>query len=204
MPQSTLTTSNSSSLKNNLQPPYKLLFFSFLLFIQLQLLILTLYTKTFFQLFLVTQLLQNTSLQMANGLQTPTVFFVLITESIYHLLVISVHIFSSIIMIIFLLATSVRIKYWNLFTIDIPGPASILMYNNSTSPVSFICNLNYNITNLINLLNNSLFLNNYGIPFLQTSSRNSYYSLGLTLSWSLLTGLLSRQFLSLPMILSHL
>ena len=30
MPQSTLTTSNLSSLKNNLQPPYKLLFFFFL------------------------------------------------------------------------------------------------------------------------------------------------------------------------------
>ena len=54
IPQSTLTTSNQSSLKNNLWLLYKLLFFSFLFFVQLQLLIWILCTKTFFQLFLVT------------------------------------------------------------------------------------------------------------------------------------------------------
>ena len=54
MSQSTLTTSNQSSLKNNLQFLYKLLFYFFLFFMQLQLLIWTLYTKTFFQLSLMT------------------------------------------------------------------------------------------------------------------------------------------------------
>ena len=51
MSQSTFTTSNQFLLKNNLQPLYKLLSSSFLLFIQLQLLILTLCTETFFQPF---------------------------------------------------------------------------------------------------------------------------------------------------------
>ena len=53
MPQSTLTTSNQSSLNNSLQPLYELLFSSFPLSIQLQLLIWTLYIKTFFQLSLI-------------------------------------------------------------------------------------------------------------------------------------------------------
>jgi len=53
-----------------------------------------------------------------------------------------------------------------------PGLASVLMYNNSASPVSLVCNPSHNITSPIDLSNNSLFLNNYGIPFLWTSSRN--------------------------------
>jgi len=111
--QSTLTTSNQSSLKNNLQLLYKLLFSSLLLFMQLQSLIWTLYTKTSFWLSLVTQLLQDISLQMANSLQAQTVFSSLITKSIYHLLVISTYVFSSIIIIIFLPDTLVKIKHWN-------------------------------------------------------------------------------------------
>ena len=62
MPQSTLTTSSPSSLKNNLQPPYELLSFFFLLSAQLQSWIWTPYIKTSYRLSLVTQLLQNTSL----------------------------------------------------------------------------------------------------------------------------------------------
>ena len=69
-------------------------------------------------------------------------------------------------MIIFLLATSVRTKHWNLFTMSISGPASILMYNNLTSPVSLVCNLNYNITSLMDLSSNSLSPNSHRIPFL--------------------------------------
>ena len=46
--------------------------------------------------------------------------------------------FSSIIMIIL-----VRTKHWNLFAIDISGLVSILMYNNSASSVSLVCDLNY-------------------------------------------------------------
>jgi len=111
MPQLTLTTSNSSSLINNLWPLYKLLSFSFLLFVQLQLLILTPFTETFFWPFLVIQLLQNTSLEIADGLQTPTVFFISMTKSMYYLLVIFTHTFSSIILIIFFLATSVKTKH---------------------------------------------------------------------------------------------
>ena len=82
-PQSTLTTSNQSLLKNNLQPLYKLLSSSFLFFVQIQSLIWIPYTETFFQLSLVIQLLQNISLQMANGLQIQTVFSFSIIESIY-------------------------------------------------------------------------------------------------------------------------
>ena len=66
--QSTFTTSNLSSLKNNLQPPYKLWFFFSLLSTQLQLWIWTPYIETSSWLSLVTQLLQNTPLQMAGGL----------------------------------------------------------------------------------------------------------------------------------------
>ena len=89
------------------------LIFLFLFSMQLQLWIWTLYIKTFFWLSLVIQLLQNTSLQIANSLQTQTVFFSLTTEYIYHLLVISAYMFSSIIMITSLLDISVRTKYWN-------------------------------------------------------------------------------------------
>ena len=92
MLQSTFSTSNQSLLKNNLQPPYKLLFSSFLFFVQIQSLIWTPYTEIFFQLSLVIQLLQNTSLQMADGLQIQTVFSFSIIESIYQLLVISAYI----------------------------------------------------------------------------------------------------------------
>ena len=81
--QSTLTTSNQSLLKNNLQSPYKLLSSSFLFFVQIQSLIWIPYTETFFQLSLVVQLLQNISLQMADGLQIQTVFSFSIIESIY-------------------------------------------------------------------------------------------------------------------------
>jgi len=57
-----------------------------------------------------------------------------------------------------------------------------LMYNNSTSPVSLVCNLSHNITSLMDLSNNSPSLNDHGIPFLWTSSRNFYHFPGLTLS----------------------
>jgi len=85
-------------------------------------------------------------------------------------------------MITFLLATLVRTKHWNSFAIDIPGPVSVLMYNNSARFVSLVCNLNHNVTSLINLSSNFLSPNNYGIPFLWTSSRNFCHPLGLTLS----------------------
>ena len=99
IPQSTLTTSNQYLLKNSLQPLYKLLFSSFFFFVQLQSLIQTPYTERYFWLSLVTQLLQNTSPQMANSLRTQIVFSSLTTESIYHLLVIFTHTFSSIIIL---------------------------------------------------------------------------------------------------------
>ena len=75
-----------------------------------------------------------------------------------HLPVIFTYIFSSIIMIIFLPDTLVKIKHWNLFTVDIPGPVSMLMYNNSASFMSLVYDLSYNITSPINLLNNFPFL----------------------------------------------
>ena len=203
MPQSTLTTSNSSSLKNNLQPSYELLFSFSLLFTQLQLQIWTPYIETSFWPSLVIQLLQNTSLQMAGGLQIQTVFSSLTTESMYYLLVTSAHMFSSLIMTTSLLDIIVKTKHWNQFTTNIPGPASVLMYNNSASPVSFVCDLSHNITSFTDLSNNFLFLNDHEIPFLWTSLRNFYYSLGLILSWSQLTGSSSRQSLSLPMTPSH-
>ena len=117
----------------------------------------------------------------------------------YYLLVISTHTFSSIIMIIFLLATSVKTKHWNLFAMDISGPVSTLIYNNSASHVLFICDLNHNITSFVDLSRNFLFPNNYKILFLWTSSKNSHHPPDLTLSWLLSTGLLSNQLLSLPM-----
>jgi len=171
MLQSTLTTSNPSSLKNNLWSLYELLSFSFLFFVWLKLLILTHCTKTLFQLFLMTHLLQNTFLQIADSLWIPIIFSILMTEFIYYLLVIFAYMFFSIIMITFLLATLVRKKHWNLFTIGISGLASILMYNNS-------------ITSLIDLSNNFLFPNDYGIPFLWTLSRNFCHFPSLILFWS--------------------
>ena len=190
--QLTLTTLNQFLLKSNLQLSYKLLFFSFLLFAQLQLLIQIFYTEIFFQLFLVTQLLQNTSLQIANGLWISTVFSVLIMEFMYHLLVIFIYMFSSIIMITSLLDTIVRTKHWNQFVMNISSPASILMYNNSASPVLLIYNLSYNITSLTDFSNNFLFSNNHEIPFLQTSLKNSYHPPNLTLFQLQSTNLLSR------------
>ena len=113
MPQSTLTTSSPSSLKNNLQPPYELRSFFSLPSAQLQSWIWTPYIKTSYRLSLVTQLLQNTSLQMAGGLQTQTVYSSSTTEFMYHLLVISAHTFSSTIMITSLPDILVKTKYWN-------------------------------------------------------------------------------------------
>ena len=130
-------------------------------------------------------------------------FSFLTIEFIYYLLVISIHIFSSIIMITFLLDIIVKTKYQNQFTADISGLASMIIYNNSASSVSLIYNPSYNITSSIDLSNNSLFPNDYGILFLQTSLRNFHYPLDLTLSWSQLTGLLNRQSLSLFMTPSH-
>ena len=141
---------------------------------------------------------------MTSGLWTQTVFSSFIIESMYHLLVISTHMFSSIIMTISLLDILVKIKHWNQFAINIPGPAFVLMYNNFASPVSLICNPSYNVTSLIDLSNNFLFLNDYGIPFLQTSLRNFHHSPDLILSWSQSTGSPSRQSLSLSMMPSYL
>ena len=198
MPQSTLTTSSPSSLKNNLQPPYKLQSFFSLLFVQLQSWIQIPYIKTSFWLFLVTQLLQNTPLQRVSDLQTQIVYSSLTTEFIYYLLVISTHAFFSIIMITSLLDILVKTKYQNYFTMNIPGLAFMLMYNNSASPMSLVYNPSHNITSPTDFSNNSLFLNNHGIPFLQTSLRNSHHPPSLTLYWSQLTGSLSRQSLFLP------
>ena len=109
--QSTLTTSNSSSLKNNLWLLYKLLSSFSLLSIQLQSWIWTPYIKISFQPSLVTQLLQNTSPQIASGLWIQMVFSSFITKSMYCLLVTSAHAFSSIIMITSLLNIMVKTKY---------------------------------------------------------------------------------------------
>ena len=201
MLQSTLTTSSLSSPKNNLQPPYELLFFFFLLSTQLQLWIWTPYIKTSYQLSLVTQLLQNTSLQMAGSLWTQIVYSSSTTEFIYHLLVTSAYVFSSIIMITFLSDILVKIKHWNQFAMDTPGPASMLMYNNFASLVSLVCNPSQNVTSPMDLSNNFLSLNNHGILFLQTSLKNFHHSSSLILSWSQLTSSPSRQSLSLSMIL---
>jgi len=94
------------------------------------------------------------------------VSFFLTTEFIYHLLVTSTHIFSSIIMIIFLLNILVKTKHWNSFATDIPSLVFMLIYNNSASLMSLVCNPSHNITSPMNLSNNSLFLNDYGILFL--------------------------------------
>ena len=84
-------------------------------------------------------------------------------------------------MIISLPDIIVKTKHWNEFTMDIPGLVSILMYNSSASPVLLVCDLSYNITSPTDLSNNFLFLNNYGIPILWTSSRNSCHPPGLIL-----------------------
>ena len=192
MPQSIFTTLNLSSLKNNLWPLYKLLSSFSLLFTQLQLWIWIPYIKTFFWLSLVTQLQQNTSLQIASGLQIQTVFSFLTIEFMYHLLVISIYASSSITMITSLLNIMVKIKQQNQFATNIPSPVPVLMYNNSTSPMSLVCNSSHNVTSSTDLSNNFLSLNNHGIPFLQTLLKNFCHSPDLTLSWSQLTGSLSR------------
>jgi len=61
---------------------------------------------------------------------------------------------------------------------------TVLIYNNSASPVSLAYNLSHNVTSPTDLSNNFLSLNDYGIPFLWTSSRNFCHSPDLTLSWS--------------------
>ena len=117
----------------------------------------------------------------------------------YHLLVISAYIFSSIIMITFLSDILVKTKHWNQSVADTSVLASILIYNNSASSVSLVCDPSHNVTSLMDLLNNFLFLNNHGIPFLQTLSRNFCHPLDLILSWSQSTSSPSRQSLFLPM-----
>ena len=119
----------------------------------------------------------------------------------YYLLVISVHTSSSIIIITSLPDIIVKTKHWNQFTADIPSLVSILIYNNSASPILLVYDPSYNVTSPIDLLNNSLFPNDYGIPFLWTSSKNFHHSLNLTLFWLQSTGSPSRQSLSLPMTL---
>ena len=112
--------------------------------------------------------------------------------------------FSCIIMIISLPDILVKIKYQNQFAMDIPGPVSMLMYNNSASPMLLVYNPSHNITSPINLLNNFLFLNNHGILFLWTLLRNFCYPSGLILSQLQLTSLPNKQSLFLPMTPSHL
>ena len=46
---------------------------------------------------------------------------------------------------------------------DTPGPASMLMYNNSASPMSLVYDSSHNITSHTDLSNNSLFLNDHRI-----------------------------------------
>ena len=166
MSQSTLTTSNPSSLKNNLWPLYELLFFFSLLSTQLQSQIWTPYIKISLQPSLVTQLPQNTSLQKASGLQIQMVFSFLTIEFMYYLLVISVHMFSSIIIITSLQDILVKTKHWNQFATNISGLAFMLIYKNSASPMSLVCNPSHNITNPTDPSNNFLSLNNHRIPFL--------------------------------------
>ena len=181
MPQSTLITSSPSSLKNNLQPPYELWSFFFLLSIQLQSWIWTSYIKTSFQLFLVIQSLQNVPLQMASSLRIQTVYL-LLDNRIYvpsagnlrtrvlqynHDHILAGH---------FSQKKNTGISLPQILL------ASVLMYNNFASPVLLVCNPSHNITSPTDLSNNCLFLNNYRIPFLWTSLRNFYHPLGLTLS----------------------
>ena len=138
---------------------------------------------------------------MASGLWTQTVYSFLITEFMYYLLVTSAHVFSSTIMIISLPNILVKTKHWNQSAMDTPGLASMLMYTNSASPMSLVCNPSHNITSPTDLSNNFLSLNDHGIPFLWTLLKNFCHSPGLTLSWSQLTGLPNRQSLFLSMTL---
>ena len=126
------------------------------------------------------------------------------TEFMYYLLVTSAHTFSSTIMITSLPDILVKIKHWNQSATDTPGTASMLMYNNSASPVSLVYDPSHNVTSPMDSSNNSPSLNDHGIPFLWTSLRNFHYPPGLTLSWSQLTGSPSRQSSSLPMTPLHL
>jgi len=66
-------------------------------------------------------------------------------------------------MITFLLYIIVKTKHWNQFAVDIPGPVSILTYNNFVSPVSLVYNISHNITSPTDLSNNFLFPNNHEI-----------------------------------------
>ena len=126
------------------------------------------------------------------------------TEFMYYLLVTSIHAFSSIIMITSSLDILVKTKHWNQSTADISSLASMLIYNNSASSVSFVCNPSHNITSPTDLSNNFLSLNDYRILFLQTSLKNFCYSLDLTLFWLQPTSSPSRQSLFLPMTPSRL
>ena len=111
--------------------------------------------------------------------------------------------FFSIIMITSLLDIIVKTKHWNQFAMDISGPAFMLIYNNSASPILVVCNPSHNITSPIDLSNNSLSLNDHRIPFLWTSSKNFHYPPSLTLFQPQSASSPSRQSLSLPMIPSH-
>ena len=122
----------------------------------------------------------------------------------YYLLVISIYVFSSIIIITSLLDIMVKTKHWNQFTVDIPSQVFVLMYNNSASPISLICDPSHNVISPMDLSNNFLFPNNHGISFLWTSLIKFHHPLGLTLSWSQLTSSPSMQSLFLPMIPSCL
>ena len=94
IPQSIHITSISFLLMNNLQSLSlsEKQFFLFLFFMQLQLLISIPFNKIFVRHFLITLLLQNTTLLKTTSLQTPTVFSILMTKSIYYSLVIFTYI----------------------------------------------------------------------------------------------------------------
>jgi len=49
---------------------------------------------------------------------------------------------------------------------DISGPVSALMYNNSASLMLLVYNPSHNVTSPTDLSNNFLFSNSYGILFL--------------------------------------
>ena len=108
---------------------------------------------------------------MDNNLQTLKVFFFLMAESIYQSLAITIYIFFIIIMIIFFLATLIRTKHWNQFAIAIPGPVSMLIYNNFASPILLVYNPNSSVTSLMDLSSNFPSSNSYRILFLWTSSK---------------------------------
>ena len=81
-------------------------------------------------------------------------------------------------MIIFFLATLVRTKHWNQFTIAIPGLVSILIYNSSASSILLVYNSNSSVTSLIDLSSNFPSSNSYRILFLWTSSKKLPLSSG--------------------------